>query len=257
LQTKTEDNEHNTRTKDTQKQLHKNMSSARIELSSGTCCGSAGIDQTKPAILQPYLQDREWEKFCSEMDAALEPANTTKTISMGIFGVTFIIFLGVILSGFLSMGLEDTPIFVLPAVMMVVVFISFACYFCVMCAVKAKMQQICQSISHSHPQLSFHVRFERYRGGRNNSYTTQYIAVSINNTGNNVPNNNNNNNTGNNNNHNTEIPMAQADAICVADDSTTAHASSSAERLAELDKMKYSLTTGEFETKRAQILDSV
>ena len=231
------------------------MSSARIELTSGTCCGSAGsIDQTKPAILQPYLQDREWEKFCSEIDAALEPANTAKTISMGIFGVTFIIFLGVMLSGFLSMGLEDTPIFVLPAVMMVVVFISFACYFCVMCAVKAKMQQICQSISHCHPQLSFHVRFERYRGGRNNSYTTQYIAVSINNTGNNVPNNNNNNNTGNNN-HNTEIPMAQADAICVAD--STAHASSPAERLAELDKMKYSLTTGEFETKRAQILDSV
>ena len=246
--------QHNTRTKDTQSN-YTNMSSARIELTSGTCCGSAGsIDQTKPAILQPYLQDREWEKFCSEMDAALEPANTAKTISMGIFGVTFIIFLGVILSGFLSMGLEDTPIFVLPAVMMVVVFISFACYFCVMCAVKAKMQQICQSISHSHPQLSFHVRFERYRGGRNNSYTTQYIAVSINNTGNNVPNNNNNNNTGNNN-HNTEIPMAQADAICVAD--STAYASSPAERLAELDKMKYSLTTGEFETKRAQILDSV
>ena len=118
-----------------------------------------------------------------------------------------------------------------------------------MCAVKAKMQQICQSISHCHPQLSFHVRFERYRGGRNNSCTTQYIAVSINNTG------NNNNNTGNNDNHNTEIPMAQADAICVAD--STAHASSPAERLAELDKMKYSLTTGEFETKRAQILDSV
>ena len=245
--------QHNTRTKDTQSN-YTNMSSARIELTSGTCCGSAGsIDQTKPAILQPYLQDREWEKFCSKIDAALEPANTAKTISMGIFGVTFIIFLGVILSGFLSMGLEDTPIFVLPAVMMVVVFISFACYFCVMCAVKAKMQQICQSISHCHPQLSFHVRFERYRGGRNNSYTTQYIAVSINNTGNNVPNNNNNNNTGNNN-HNTEIPMAQADAICVAD--STIHASP-AERLAELDKMKYSLTKGEFDTKRAQILDSV
>lgn len=48
--------------------------------------------------------------------------------------------------------------------------------------------------------------------------------------------------------------MAQADAICVAD--STAHASP-AERLAELDKMKYSLTKGEFETKRAQILDSV
>jgi len=234
------------------------MSSARIELTSGTCCGSAGIDQTKPAILRPYLQDCEWEKFCSEMDAALEPANTASKISMGIFGVTFIIFLGVILSGFLSMSSEGSPIIgpdgfhpiiVLPVVMMVVVIISFACSGCVMSAVKVKMQQICQSISHSHPELSFHVCFERHSGGDNNSYTTQYIAVSINNTGNNVP----NNNTGNNN-HNTEIPMAQADAICVAD--STAHASP-AERLAELDKMKHSLTKGEYETKRAQILDSV
>ena len=234
------------------------MSSARIELTSGTCCGSAGsIDQTKPAILQPYLQDREWEKFCSEIDAALEPANTAKKISIGIFGVTFIILLGVMLSAFLSMSPAGPPIFVLPAIMVVVAIISFACSSCVMRAVKVKMQKICQSISHSHPQLSFHVCFERHSGGHNQSYatrTTQYIAVSINNTGNNnVPNNNNNNNTGNNN-HNTEIPMAQADAICVAD--STAHASP-AERLAELDKMKYSLTTGEFETKRAQILDSV
>jgi len=231
------------------------MSSARIELTSGTRCGSAGIDQTKPAILQPYLQDREWEKFCSEIDAALEPANTAKKISIGIFGVTFIILLGVMLTAFLSMSPAGPPIFVLPAIMVVVAIISFACSSCVMRAVKVKMQKICQSISHSHPQLSFHVRFERHRRGRNNnSCTTQYIAVSINNTGNNVP--NNNNNTGNNNNHNTtEIPMAQADVIGVAD--STAHASSPAERLAELDKMKYSLTTGEFETKRAQILDSV
>jgi len=230
------------------------MSSARIELASGTYCGSGGgIDQTKPAILQPYLQDREWEKFCSEIDAALEPANTAKKFSIGIFGVTFIILLGVMLTAFLSMSPAGPPIFVLPAIMVVVAIISFACSSCVMRAVKVKMQKICQSISHSHPQLSFHVRFERHRRGRNNdSCTTQYIEVSINNTGNNVP--NNNNNTGNNNNHNTEIPMAQADAICVAD--STAHASP-AERLAELDKMKYSLTQGEFETKRAQILDSV
>mmetsp|Transcript_65 Transcript_65/g.115 ORF Transcript_65/g.115 Transcript_65/m.115 type:complete len:144 (+) Transcript_65:288-719(+) len=140
-----------------------------------------------------------------------------------------------------SLGGFNPTILTLPFAMVVLVMASFAYSSCVMSGVQVEMQKICRSISDGHPQLSFHVRFERHdysSGEHNPSSTTRYIEVSINNTG--------------YNNQKAEIAMTQATGVA-----ESAFRASPAERLVELDKMRYSLTQGEFETKRAEILDSV
>lgn len=239
------------------------MPSSRIELSHGRggICGGSGIDRTKPAVLEPYMNNKDWEEFCQKVDVALEPTNLATRISRGTFCATFLIFFIVLIlsvvrtktcfdnhSGYNSRGPNDcgpdSALFVLPVVMIFVSTAAFCVSAVVATVVQREIQRICQDASRRQPQLSFHVRYERhyYRRDRRSS-TTQYIEVSM--DGNNPP----------DTTVSTRTVIPMGDAVPIA--SAVVTDGSPAERLAELEKMKHLITPKEFETKRAEILASV
>ena len=170
------------------------MPSARIELSNGSGpCAHYGIDPTRPAILSAYFGDKEWDEFCDQIDETLRPINCASMSFCGCFGLAVVVFaaiLAFVVIDFLNcepleqcgpaMGLFAVP----------VVFFFFAVVtLCVTLSMtfntKSKLQEICQSISHRHPELSFHVQFERNlyptsgRRGRLRMQPIQHIDVSI------------------------------------------------------------------------------
>ena len=244
------------------------MPSARIELSHGRSgiCGGSGIDRTKPAALQSYMDDKDWKEFCKKVDVALEPTNLATRISKGTIGATFLIFLIIIVifvvgtttcfgnhSGYNNGGPIDCgpnpALFFVPVVMIFVSAATF-CYAAIVAAgVQREIQRICEETSSRQPQLSFHVRYERhyYRSrGEHRSSTTQYIEVSINRNNNSPP----------------DTATLIQPAVPMGDDIPIANAvalsvGSPAERLAELEKMKQLITGTEFEAKRAEILASL
>ena len=243
------------------------MSSARIDLSSKGVC-SAGIDRTMPAIMDPYMQDFEWKLFCDEIDAALRPVNMAQQLSLGFFGLTFVTFFIVMIVGFASFAndfgefpdTEDSDngsvavLFVLPAAM-IFLGMAFTCFAGYKSSqALTSIQDICKDTSDRQPRLSFHVRYERtyfrsYSGmghhdhgvghhhGHVRSHTTQYIEVSINQNTSPLA---------------THVPVATQNGNGGAVGNTTGY--TTAERLAELDKVRNILSPEEYENKRAEII---
>jgi hypothetical protein len=237
------------------------MSTARIGLNNGSSCvKSYGIDQTRPAIMNDYISDYEWEQFCDEIDNALAGMNLHQTFQMiatGLTLVTFIVSFAVSYANFGTPGSPSFAIFALPAISIVCA-IAIVCYGSTL-AVKAKneMQAACvTTTSTKQPRLSFHVRYEyhysrRYGGssfsndgnygGHNHTsvHTTQYIEVSI-------------------NQDTVTIPIGAAPAYAAATAPTTTGvgtgATTATDRLVELDKIKHLLSPSEYEEKRTQII---
>lgn len=239
------------------------MSTARIGLNNGSSCVKAyGIDRSRPAIMNDYMSDYEWEQFCDEIDNALAGMNLHQTfqlIAATLTLVTFIVTFAIAFASFGTPGGSPTfAIFTLPLIAMNCA-IAIVCYGRTL-ANKAKneMQVVCVDTSTKQPRLSFHVRYEyqyysrHYDGGSrmfNNGHhhhghdhtsvhTTQYIEVSI-------------------NQDTVTIPIGAAPVFATAAPTATGvgtGVTTAADRLAELDKIKYLLSPSEYEEKRTQII---
>lgn len=254
------------------------MSSARIDLSSrGSVCSMGGIDRTKPAILDPYLSNVEWDKFCNDVDQVLKPVHFWNKVALGFFGVTFLTFLICIIVQFATMssnnpfeeddddGIPGATLFIIPVVSMIIGGVGMCLFSYKASKASLELERVCRETSQHQPRLSFHVRYERHffssYGGtsvgvgvhdhhhhhhHSHSTTTQYIEVSIN------PN-------------TVQVVTLQqqpmATTLGVGDPELAYNANNAgtttAERFENLEKAKPFMTEKEYQEKRAEILASM
>jgi hypothetical protein len=197
----------------------------RINLSfeGGGCCGNAGIDPHKPAVMDNYLNDEEWDAFCDRVNGAIKPIHVTRKFAMGAFTLTFIAFLVVMGSTFVTFDLGESSsssgpiLFVIPVAMMLLTICLF-----VYGSIKAKriqreIQSICDELSARQPQLLMTVRYDAsYAASDVRARASQYIDVTS--------------------------TSGQSD-----------HGKSSAKQLAQLEKVKDKMTKREYDAKKSEI----
>ena len=208
------------------------MSTARIDIT-GTF-SDVHVDRTKPAILENYMSDMAWNKFCDDIDRSMQSISGSGKIIFGFTIFTFVVFgaaMALSFSGLL--GDSGTYIFILPA-------LSFPAFFVMVFLtmkrqkqMKAEVQQVLEDTSRTQPQLSFHWREEYgYSSGGNRRYNP-YIEVSI--SGGAVN------------------PYTSQASPFVASSAPKDVAT----RLQDLEKVKHLLTDQEYEDKRRDILNDV
>lgn len=223
------------------------MASARIDLSNGAGWGNA-IDRTKPAILNNYMSDYEWEAFCEEIDTAMKPVNKVMMISMGFFGlvciafiVSFIMVFARISDPYINSGHHPFVIFALPAAIILMCMLVF-CYAAVVSTnARGVMQSVCASTSQRQPRLTFHVRYERsyssyHSHHHHGSHTAQYIEVSI-------------------DHHHVTIPTGTDTEPDIV--TGTGAVATATDRLTELEKARHLLSPAEYDAKRTEIVNQL
>jgi len=157
------------------------MSSAKIELYSvrgdagaGGCCGNLyGIDRTKPAVLNDYMNDNDWQTFCDDVDKAMEPMNRIRKFMMIGCLLTLPSFLIVFVVAAINPVAAVAFVVFAPFVFIFTI-IGLACYASgISGRIQADIQQVCSKTSEKQSQLSFHVRFE-YSYYSRDYYSTYY-----------------------------------------------------------------------------------
>jgi hypothetical protein len=235
--------------------------SARIDLTHGGGTFGRGIDRSKPSILNPYMQDREWEAFCDDIDTAIESVAKAMKCAMIFFGIAFASIALVILVSFVVGFSSSTAIFVVPASMVIAV-----CSVINAAAKSSKalgdMNRICKEASDRHPSLTFRFKFEEYHYGpsaiysfrssgrrRPRTQTDHYIEVSLD--------------------EETVVPTAvptavpTVEAIVLPSEPISASASeggtaqTAQDRMNALESVKHLLSEEEYERKRAEIIASI
>ena len=200
-------------------------------------CGDAGIEAHKPAVMEPYLNDEEWDVFCEKVNGAIRPIHTIRRCAITAFALTFVSLVVVIFAP-LFIGHhhhhhnDDHPngsansgpmIFVLPTAMVLLTMGVFIYGATKSKEIQKDIQTICDELSAKHPKLVMTVRYDaHYSASDVRARATQYIDVST---------------------------SAQPRHGAV-------HASH-AKRLAQLDQMKHMLTQREYAEKRSEILTGV
>lgn len=238
------------------------MSSARIDLSSN------GIDRTKPAIMDPYMPDDQWNTFCDDVDNSLRPIKEALKIHSIGFKLTPVIFLIFMIISFVTVfsggGFSIFILFIIPIVFFLATAATSRHLFHSMSKIKTELERICKNTSDKQPFLSFHIRYEMHPRYYMNSYnsshngsnyhTTQYIEVLINDQ---------------NINMDPEIVIPEATVVSATniepsapyvDDLEAAENKKNntpEERLQTLEQMKHLLTQKEYENKRAEILSEI
>jgi len=254
-----------------------------------------GVDRAKPAILASYIQDREWETFCDDIDAALKPVARALKFIWLAFGVSFLSFIvtGIVIfssfgSGFSGghhnggFNFDDdffnrgrrtssspmiiiTP-FVIMGPVMGLVFLSFINVAWKSSKANEEMGRVCKEISDRQPRLSFHVRYERfyynnYHNNFGNEHSDSHHGSSNYRTDQYIE-------VSVNENPDVEAPAPYAEpelswrpvpVMPTAPYAETAVAvsASTKDRLNDLEKARHLLTAEEYDRKRADILSSI
>jgi len=228
--------------------------SARIDLTHGGGTFGRGIDRAKPSILNPYMQDHEWEAFCDDIDAAMESVAKAMKCAMIFFGMTFatfcLVFLITFVVGFLLRSFITGAFFVLPVVSMFLAIGSILNAAAKSSKALGDMNRICKEASDRHPSLTFRVRYERYHYGYSfrtsgrrhpRTQTDHYIEVSVA--------------------EEAVVPTVQAVVLPTEPISASAveegTAQTAQERMNDLESVKHLLSDEEYERKRAEIIASI
>ena len=227
--------------------------SARIDLSSrANLCSLGGIDRTKPAILEPYMSRAEWDRFCNDIDRAVQPVHFWNYLSLGSFYITFLTFCVCIFIQIISIAttdrLESGPpslmLFIIPLSSAVVATIGICLFSWKALEASLAIEHVCRATSNRKPQMSFHVRYERYfhrsflsnHHGHSGLSVTQYIEVCIN--------------------QNAAQDSLET-ALYPLSDRRRAIEGTAANRLENLERAKRHMTQKEYDEKRAEILSSL
>jgi len=179
------------------------------------------IDRVRPSIMDPYMQDYEWNKFCDDIDEAMLPMLRSRHSSILVFLLTVV---------FILIGLSTTDIIDIPMGMTMLIPMSMVfCFVCVaFCQyrqtnqISTEVTRICKEASDLQPRLSF--------------VTTKYIEVMVNGT----------------------VDAVQPTAYLVNEDTYMGETGQTPqERLANLEKIRNVISREEYDQKRSDILASV
>ena len=270
----------------------------RIEIygQHGVCDGSGvTVARAMPAVLEGRLSSTQWNKFCDDLDTALQPAAKMRKIFLGGMIALPIIFIVMGAISFISFSMDSKKqfdnwdpwnnnnsqspqnnfmsSFIFLIIGAVVMFVGFGILACV--GIKSKnaistgLRKVCDETSARHPGVSFHVRYESRLwtsgwGGHHDHYGHHHHHQNV---------------------HvstteyievyvadahnNVTIPAATAVAQAVPLPSAPpasydleaalgrGEKKSAGERMRELDRMKCLLTDAEYQRKRAEIMSDV
>ena len=181
------------------------------------CCGAASIDRHKPAILESYLSDMAWNKFCDDVDKTREIFSTIYYWTGGSFILTLVLF-------FIAYALGGYYLFAITAPGVIVLVASYVVLSKKQKNFETEINKVMDDMNRTYQgQLTFHFRIVSSQGVEGTS-TSHQIDVSVNNNG-------------------------GAGASSAPKDAAT--------RLEDLEKAKHLLSDQEYEDKRRDILSDV
>ena len=207
------------------------MSTARIDITA--TLSDVHVDRTKPAILENYMSDIAWNKFCDDIDRSMQSFSGNGKRLAAFIVFTFIAFGAVVALSFSGLfGDSNTLLYVVPAVAFPTFIVMVSLTMKRQKRMKAEIQQVLEDTSRTQPQLSFHWR-EEYGWDGGDRRWNSYIEVSI------------SGGAGN--------PYTSQASPFVASSAPKDVAT----RLQDLEKVKHLLSDQEYEDKRRDILNDV
>lgn len=148
--------------------------SGSIDIYGSAACDQEKVSRAMPAILSGRITSDDWSVLCNDLDEALKPSSGVKKLIHAWNAIVPLVFLIFLIFGFLGFasasadkkGFNWSSLIV--AVLIAV--LGNLCVLFIKLVEKNKIQKklvaVCEKTSTSHPDISFHVRYQMRRDSK-------------------------------------------------------------------------------------------